>query len=92
MNTPALPQAAEPVIPSEERWAEALWLPCRVGVDIPISGLTVGQLLKLRRHSVVETGQEESTNIPVQVNGQLIGWGQFEVVGERLAVHLVDMI
>ncbi len=75
----------------EDRWAEALCLPCRATAEISIQGFTVGQLLALKVNSIVSTGQEEGSEIPVLVNGQVIGWGEFEVAGQRLAVRLVEL-
>lgn len=52
---------------------------------------TVGDLLRLTRGSIVETGYHQSSDLPLRVNGQLVGWTEFEVVGERLAVRLTDL-
>jgi len=52
---------------------------------------TVGDLLSLERGSVVETAYHQSSDLPLRVNGQLVGWTEFEVVGDRLAVRLTDL-
>jgi flagellar motor switch protein FliN/FliY len=72
--------------------AEALpWLPCTLALDIPVVKFTVGDLLSLERGSVVETAYHQSSDLPLRVNGQLVGWTEFEVVGDRLAVRLTDL-
>lgn len=71
---------------------EALpWLPCTLALDIPVVKFTVRDLLSLTRGSVVETAYHQSSDLPLRVNGQLVGWTEFEVVGDRLAVRLTDL-
>ncbi len=67
------------------------WLPCTLALDIPVVKFTVRDLLGLTAGSVVETAHHQSSDLPLRVNGQLVGWTEFEVVGERLAVRLTDL-
>jgi flagellar motor switch/type III secretory pathway protein FliN len=67
------------------------WLPCTLALDLPVVNFTVGDLLNLTRGSIVETAYHQSSDLPLRVNGQLVGWTEFEVVGERLAVRLTDL-
>lgn len=67
------------------------WLPCTLAVDLPVVKFTVRDLLCLTKGSIVETGYHQSSDLPLRVNGQLVGWTEFEVVGERLAVRLTDL-
>ena len=67
------------------------WLPCTLALDIPVVKFTVADLLKLTKGSVVETAYHQSSDLPLRVNGQLVGWTEFEVVGDRLAVRLTDL-
>lgn len=67
------------------------WLPCTLVLDIPVVKFTVGDLLGLAAGSIVETAYHQSSDLPLRVNGQLVGWTEFEVVGERLAVRLTDL-
>jgi flagellar motor switch/type III secretory pathway protein FliN len=67
------------------------WLPCTLALDIPVLKFTVGDLLSLANGSIVETAYHQSSDLPLRVNGQLVGWTEFEVVGERLAVRLTDL-
>jgi flagellar motor switch/type III secretory pathway protein FliN len=67
------------------------WLPCTLALDIPVVNFTVGDLLTLTSGSIVETACHQSSDLPLRVNGQLVGWTEFEVVGERLAVRLTDL-
>jgi flagellar motor switch protein FliN/FliY len=67
------------------------WLPCTLALDIPVVRFTVRDLLTLIKGSIVETAYHQSSDLPLRVNGQLVGWTEFEVVGERLAVRLTDL-
>jgi flagellar motor switch/type III secretory pathway protein FliN len=67
------------------------WLPCRLTLEIPLVKFTVGDLLKLAKDSIVETAYHQSSDLPLWVNGQQVGWTEFEVVGDRLAVRLTDL-
>jgi len=67
------------------------WLPCTLALDLPVIRFTVADLLNLANGSIVETAYHQSTDLPLRVNGQLVGWTEFEVVGERLAVRLTDL-
>jgi flagellar motor switch/type III secretory pathway protein FliN len=67
------------------------WLPCTLALDLPVVNFTVGDLLNLTKGSIVETAYHQSSDLPLRVNGQLVGWTEFEVVGERLAVRLTDL-
>jgi len=60
------------------------WLPCTLALDLPVVKFTVGDLLNLANGSIVETAYHQSSDLPLRVNGQLVGWTEFEVVGERL--------
>jgi flagellar motor switch/type III secretory pathway protein FliN len=72
--------------------AEVLpWLPCTLVLEVPVVNFTVGDLLSLAKGSIVETAYHQSSDLPLRVNGQLVGWTEFEVVGERLAVRLTDL-
>jgi flagellar motor switch/type III secretory pathway protein FliN len=78
--------------PQERDPAELLpWLPCTLALDLPVVKFTVGDLLSLTSGSIVETAYHQSSDLPLRVNGQLVGWTEFEVVGERLAVRLTDL-
>ncbi len=68
------------------------WLPCMLGLEIPVVGFTVDTLLKLKPGSLVETACHQSTDLPLRVNGVLMAWTEFEVVGERLAARITDLV
>ena len=68
------------------------WLPCTLALDIPVVDFTVGTLLTLKPGALVETAWHQSTDLPLRVNGLLMAWTEFEVVGERLAARITDLV
>jgi len=67
------------------------WLPCRLSLEIAVSRFTVGDLLRLNKGSIVETACPYTGDVPLRANGLLIGWTEFEVIGNRLAVRITEL-
>lgn len=82
---------AEPATPRPDPWAEALWLPCRLSVELSVPGLTVGDLLKLEKDSLIDTYQSDGNALPIWVNGVMIGWAEFDVMGKGLAIRVTEL-
>jgi len=68
------------------------WLPCTLALEVEVVGFTVGSLLNLAQDSLVKTATHQSADIPLRVNGLLMAWTEFEVVGERLAARITDLV
>ncbi len=74
------------------RPAEVLpWLPCTLALDVQVVHFTVRALLELAPGAILETSCHQSMDIPLRVNGLLLAWTEFEVVGERLAARITDL-
>jgi flagellar motor switch/type III secretory pathway protein FliN len=85
-----LGEAADELPP--RRPAEVLpWLPCTLALDVPVVHFSVRNLLELAAGVVLETSCHQSMDIPLRVNGLLLAWTEFEVVGERLAARITDL-
>ena len=67
------------------------WLRCRATAEIAVPKFTVGDLLSLRKGSVVLTTTPVANDIPLRVNKILLGRGRFEVVNDRLAVRITEL-
>jgi len=76
---------------SEDLWVEGGWLPCTLSVDLPLRKFTVGDLLRLEVGAILETKHVNGADVPVLVNTQLIGWAEFEVVAQRIAVRVTEL-
>ena len=66
------------------------WLPCTLSVDVQVVRFTIGDLLCLKEGSIVETACHQTSDVPLRVNHLLIGWTEFEVIGDCLAVRITD--
>ncbi len=83
--------AGQTGIRDEAAWARVADLPCDVAVLLPAPGLRVRDLLGLAPGFLVRTTAPVSADVPLQVNGQVIAWCEFEVVRERLGVRLTEL-
>jgi flagellar motor switch/type III secretory pathway protein FliN len=77
---------------SREVWTDAFELPCQLSVEIEIPLFTVQTLLELGVDSIVDSGHRLGANLPVRANQQVIGWAEFDVAEDNLAVRLTEMI
>jgi len=68
------------------------WLPCRLSLDVTAPNFTVGDLLRLRVGSIVETRWPYVSDVPLSVNGKRVGWAKFEVIGDRLAARITELL
>jgi len=86
--------SAEPVAAANalDPVARMPWLPCTLTLDLTAPNFTVGELLRLRVGSVVETGWPYVSDVPLSVNGKRVGWAKFEVIGERLAARITELL
>ena len=75
----------------EYAWESVHELPCELWVEVPVPGFCIRDLLRLRRHRVVDTHWSKGADVPLRVNGELIGWAEFEVIGNRLAARLTEL-
>ena len=67
------------------------WLPCKISLEIPVAGFTISGLFNLEKGSIIETAYHHSSDIPIRVNQLLLGWTEFDVIGDRLAVRITDL-
>jgi flagellar motor switch protein FliN/FliY len=77
---------------TDDPWKHVLALPCHLRVEAPIEDFTVADLLGLGPGSLVRSSQKEGSQASVQVNGQVIGWSEFDVVDDTLAIRLTELL
>ena len=79
--------------PSEEAgWGHVKGLPCRLSVEIRVPHFTVSNLLDLVKGAILDTYHPEGSHVPVLVNGQMVAWGEFDVVDDALAIRLTELV
>jgi len=92
MESSELTPLVESALPSNDPWQAALDLPCRLSVELEVPRFTVGDLLALDLNSVMDTRRKDGSHVPVMVNGEMIGWAEFDVVDDRLAMRLTELV
>jgi flagellar motor switch/type III secretory pathway protein FliN len=75
----------------DARWASVQSLPCRFTAEIALPHFRVRDFLALHAGSIVGTQWGLERDIPLQVNGIFIGWGELEGAGARLAVRVTEL-
>jgi len=68
------------------------WLPCTLTLDLGVPNFTVGDLLRLRVGSIVETYWAYVSDVPLSLNGKRVGWAKFEVIGDHLAARITELL
>jgi flagellar motor switch/type III secretory pathway protein FliN len=76
----------------KDRLDSVPWLPCSLTVEVPVVRFTVADLLGMKEGTILETSYHYTSDLPLRVNQLLIGWTEFEVVGDRLAVRITEQI
>ncbi|KAA6464426.1 FliM/FliN family flagellar motor switch protein [Acidobacteria bacterium AB60] len=89
-SAPAKPLQLTEAANAKELLQTMPWLPCTLTLDIPVVHFTIRDLLKLAEGSIVETACHHTSDVPLRVNQLLVGWTEFEVIGDRLAVRITD--
>jgi flagellar motor switch/type III secretory pathway protein FliN len=75
----------------DRRWKPVLGLPCDLTVDLPLPEFTIADLLKLRTGSLIDSHWPVRKEVPLRLNGALIGWIEFEIMGDKLAARLTEL-
>lgn len=81
----------EQVDPTQDTAERFGWLPCRASLEIPVRDFTLGDLLRLRKDTVLATEIRSVEDIPLRINRCLVGWVQFEMIGEQLAARITEL-
>ena len=76
---------------ASEPWGELLLVKTTVAADLAIANLTVGDLFRLEKGSILATSHLSGTNVPLLVGGRVLAWGEFQVNGEMLGIRLAEM-
>lgn len=74
-----------------KNWGAFQMLPCRISLEIPIPGFTISALLNLSANAVINTHWLQGSDVPLCVNGKIIGWTEFEVIDDHLAARLTQI-
>ncbi len=75
----------------DKLWEQSGILPCTLSVDLKVAEFTVRDLFKLAAGMVIESVNASGADVPLVVNTRVIGWAEFEVSGEHLAVRVTEL-
>lgn len=96
MNEKQLPGEAGAIVtdraPPLAAWKPFGWLPCKLSLELPVAHFTVRELLLLNPGRIVPTDWSRGAEIPLRVNGQFIGWAEFEPVGDHIGVRITELV
>jgi flagellar motor switch/type III secretory pathway protein FliN len=79
-----------PLVDGQDLLDSMPWLPCNLTVEIPVVRFTIENLLSLTIGSIVSTACHHTSDVPLRVNQLLIGWTEFDVIGDHLAVRITE--
>jgi flagellar motor switch/type III secretory pathway protein FliN len=85
-------EAASPAAEAMEKWRPLWWLPCELSPQVPVAQFTVRELLRLHKGGIVATVWSRTTEVPLYVNGQLIGWTELDAVGEHIGARITELV
>lgn len=94
MPAPQTVKTLEPPVKSMDNLdplAAVLLVPTTLSVEVQIGKLNVRELFRLEKGSVVASVQAAGANVPLYVGKKLIAWGEFQVVGENLALRVAEL-
>jgi flagellar motor switch/type III secretory pathway protein FliN len=68
------------------------WMPLTLSLETSLSQFTVQDLLHLGPGTIVQSVITATEQIPVRANGKLIAWAKLDVVGDRLAARITELV
>jgi flagellar motor switch/type III secretory pathway protein FliN len=72
-------------------WPQLVLVPALVSVHVPVAHLTVRELFRLGQGSILVTSQASGANVPLCVGAKVLAWGEFQVVGDNLALRIAEL-
>ena len=72
-------------------WPMISRLPVILEVKIPLSGFKVSDLLNLRCGQTIVSAWAATEELPMKAGALQLSWGEFEAVGERMALRLTRL-
>ena len=87
----AVSSGAAQAVDDNAAWPMLSRLPVVLAVSIPLSGFRVCDLLNLTKGQTIGSVWATTGDVPLKAGGQLIAWGEFEVVEEQKALRLTSL-
>ena len=91
MNTSvAETQISDPSVRGGDPWGSLTQLMCSVTLELEVPSLTVGDVLHLANGTVLSTRWRTNRDLPLRVNGRLLGFAEFDSTGDAMGVRLTE--
>ena len=87
LAAPASAALAKPI----DLWPQLLFVSTSLSVHVPLLNLTVRELFRLDKGSIVASSQPSGANVPLCVGARVIAWGEFQVFGDNLALRIAEL-
>lgn len=88
-TVPAIPWMRR--IEEHPSWPVLARLPVTMEATIPLSRFRVRDLLGLAEGQVFETASPDTEDVPLKVGDVQLGWTEFEVLEQKIAVRLTRL-
>ncbi|MGA2960110.1 MAG: FliM/FliN family flagellar motor C-terminal domain-containing protein [Candidatus Korobacteraceae bacterium] len=79
------------VVESVDTLSSVAKFSCRMSLEIPVPRFTVRDLLRLSPDDVIDTCWAQTADVPLRINGLLLSWAEFELIGNKMAVRLTEL-
>ena len=91
-----MPEAGDAVIQllapeMDEKWRPARAVPFRLTITVPLPGMKLRTLRGLRAGMLLLTETPAAEDVPVNVAGATLGWGELDNVDGQMAVRLTRL-
>lgn len=67
-------------------------IPVTLSLELGSTKISIGELLRLNKGSIVELEKDASDPLDVKVNGTLIAYAEVVVVDDRYGIRLLDVV
>lgn len=67
-------------------------IPVTLSLELGSTQISIGDLLRLNKGSIVELEKEASEPLDVKVNGTLIAYAEVVVINDRYGIRLIDVV
>ncbi len=71
-------------------WGALVEIPCGLACELEVPKVSVADVLALGPGTVLNTEWRTNRDLPIRVNGKLLGWAEFESAGENLSVRVTE--
>lgn len=93
-----LGQTRDPAVPWMSRieehsaWPKLSWLELTMAVEVPLLRFKVQDLLRLSEGQVFESAFSDTEDVPLRIGDMQLGWTEFEVVDQKIALRLTRLV